>query len=560
MAKSTLLHPQFFHTLVPGFHTHLYLPQHFTSSNGVTRESHKIVLIDGKGRSWTLDLRFNDSSDTFYMTRGWRSFCQENGQEAGGFFTFNLVGNGETPVLSFCPTESISSRRQRDSSEEEDTECVSDEDEPLMETEKTKSNPKPRAVSYSSYSPCHKRFLTFTLPPDYFRTERLSLPKQFLRENGINKPGEICLLDKDGMKWPTNLLRDSKGIMSLGKGWKEFVKSNGLDSGFTLKLIWEDTTPVLSLCCLESTCDKEEQEYFKRIKKQSLYIDPINNRDNSSKDKNNKEENRSWERDLTSSSQNRCVTIKIRPGILTRNRMVSSTLVLLISSITLRECNISTVLSNIFQRLPKQFVMESNMNKPGMIYLLGKDDTKWTTNLVEERDGRMNLGSGWTVFAAANGFKPGESVTLESIWEDGTPMIRFLRTGSNSSEANKKGSVSTEATGPRTSDSSSEIHDRFVTLTLLPVDVKAGILILPSQFLKANGINKFGKITILAENKMELSGYLLSKGGTVALENGWGEFCEANGMKRREAGQVEKITGSDGYHAVDVSVDAILSH
>ncbi|KAG2259086.1 hypothetical protein Bca52824_078380 [Brassica carinata] len=404
----------------------LYLPQHFTSSNGLTRESHKIVLIDGEGRSWTLDLR---------------SFCEENGQEAGGFFTFKLVGNGETLVLSFRPTESTSSTRQRDSSEEEDTEWETGEDEPLMETEKKKCNPKGRAVPYSSI-------------------ERLSLPKQFLRENGINKPGEICLLDKDGMKWPTSLLRDKKGIMSLGKGWKEFVKSNGLASGFTLKLIWEDTTPAFSLCCPESTSDKEQQEYFKHIKKQSLYIDPSNNGDNSSKDS-------------SPSSQNRLVTIKIRPDILTCNRM----------------------------RLPKQFVMESNMNKPGTIYLLGKDDTKWTTKLVKERDGRMKLGSGWTVFAEANGFKPGESVTLESVWEDGTPMIRFLRTGSNSSKDTKKESVSMEVIEPRTSGSSSEIHDRFVTLTLLPEDVKAGVLIIPSQLLEANGVNKLGKITILGEKK-----------------------------------------------------------
>ena len=84
------------------------------------------------------------------MTRGWRSFCEENGQEAGGFFTFKLVGNGETLVLSFRPTESTSSTRQRDSSEEEDTEWETGEDEPLMETEKKKCNPKGRAVPYSS--------------------------------------------------------------------------------------------------------------------------------------------------------------------------------------------------------------------------------------------------------------------------------------------------------------------------------------------------------------------------------------------------------------------------
>ncbi|KAF8086079.1 hypothetical protein N665_0635s0010 [Sinapis alba] len=492
----------------------LYLPQHFTSSSGLKRESHKIVLIDGEGRSWTLDLRFNESTDTLYMNRGWRSFCEENGQVDGDLFTFKLVGSGETPVLSVC---SSNTRRQRDSSEEEDMEWESDEqhdDEPLMEN---KCSPKRRALPYSSYSPCHKRFLTFTLPPDYFRIERLSLPKQFLRENGINKPGEICLLDKDGVKWPTRLLRDNKGIMSLGKGWKEFVKANGLASGFTLKLIWEEddtSTPAFSLCCPESTSsDKEQQEYFKHIKKQSLFIDPSNNGgDNSSKEENNRS---SWETDLTSSSQNRLVTITIRPNMLTCNRM----------------------------RLPKQFVMESNMNKPGTIYLLGKDDKKWMAKLVKEKDGRMNMGNGWIVFAEANGFKPGESVTLESIWEDGTPMIRFLRAGStNSSKANPSTEVITE---PRTRDSSSEIQDRFVTLTLEPECAKAGMLILPSQFLKANGLESYGKMTILGENKLEFTGYLLSRRGTVVLEDGWDRFCEANGVKLGESFTLEFIKKPD---------------
>lgn len=68
---------------------------------------------------------------------------------------------------------------------------------------------------------------------------------------------------------------------------------------------------------------------------------------------------------------------------------------------------------------------------------------------------------------------------------------------------------------------------------------------LPSQFLKANGINRLEKIVILAENKMELSGCLLSRGGTVALENGWGEFCEANGVKLRESFTLEFIKKPD---------------
>ncbi|KAL0653404.1 hypothetical protein Bca4012_096095 [Brassica carinata] len=45
----------------------------------------------------------------------------------------------------------------------------------------------------------------------------------------------------------------------------------------------------------DSTSDREQEEYFKAIRKQSLFMDP-SNIENSSKDEKNKEENMSWER------------------------------------------------------------------------------------------------------------------------------------------------------------------------------------------------------------------------------------------------------------------------
>lgn len=63
--------------------------------------------------------------------------------------------------------------------------------------------------------------------------------------------------------------------------------------------------------------------------------------------------------------------------------------------------------------------------------------------------------------------------------------------------------------------------------------------------MEANGINKLGKITLLGENGMEWSAYLLSKDGTVALGNGWDEFCEANGVKLGESFTLEFINVQD---------------
>lgn len=44
---------------------------------------------------------------------------------------------------------------------------------PSMEILKKNHSPKRRALSYLSYSPSHKRFVTFTLPPDYAKIEKL---------------------------------------------------------------------------------------------------------------------------------------------------------------------------------------------------------------------------------------------------------------------------------------------------------------------------------------------------------------------------------------------------
>ncbi|KFK32628.1 hypothetical protein AALP_AA6G268100 [Arabis alpina] len=771
----------------------LHLPQHFTSSNGLTRKCCKIVLLDGGVRSWAVDLSFNNSSDTFYISQGWRNFCDENGQEAGGFFMFKLVGSGETLVLSFCPTESSNDRKQRDCSEasgresistkvgceEENIEVENSEDEcssmeslmeiessedecslveSLLEIEKTKYTPKQRFFSYSSYAPCQKRFVTFTLPPDYVRIEKLSLPKQFASENSVNKPGIIYLVGKDGTKWLTNLHRDTKGTMSLGKGWKDFVKANGIKKGFTLKLIWEDTTPVLRLCDAESTIDKAQEELSKTNETESLVIDS-SNRDKIKRDENNKEESRSWDRnnnytrgkDSTPSSENQLVTLTItpssfikcrlglpkcftkencinKPGMITllgkdgikqptkllfnkvkgvmvlgggwksfvkenglktgdsftlkliwedttpvlslcpaeqsidkrgvcsetnqkksfpieptsckkiskdenikddnskeknnkeenskgenplmerekthlrgRDSTPSSqkqflTLTITPSSFTqcrltlpapfVRENNMnkpgmiylgesssskanekesvsteprsrdsSSAIQNQFVTLTitpssftqcrltlaAPFVRENDMNKPGMIYLVGKDGTKWPTNLQRDNKGTMSLGKGWKDFVKAHDLKLGDSFTMELIWQDTIPMLSWFRTESSSSKANEKESVSNE---PRSRDSSSAIQNQFVTLALTPEDVKACQLHLPSQFMKANGINKLGKMTLLGENEMEWSGYLLTKDGTVALGKGWDEFCEANGVKSGEPFTLEFLNSS----------------
>ncbi|CAA7033022.1 unnamed protein product [Microthlaspi erraticum] len=105
--------------------------------------------------------------------------------------------------------------------------------------------------------------------------------------------------------------------------------------------------------------------------------------------------------------------------------------------------------------------------------------------------------------------------------------------------------ISTEDAELRKRDPSPEMENRSVTLTLTHEDVRACKLQLPNQFLKDNGINKLGKMTILGENGMELSAFLLSRDGTAALEDGWDDFCEANGVKLGDSFTLELVNQQD---------------
>ena len=196
------------------------------------------------------------------------------------------------------------------------------------------------------------------------------------------------------------------------------------------------------------------------------------------------------------------------------------------------------------------------MTKPGLITLVGKDGVKWKVNLYEERSGSsLCLGKGWKEFAKANGLKTGEYFTLELVWENEIPMLSLVNTES-ASDRKERGESSKAMEKERSTDTSSIVQNRVVTLALETKDVKACTLVsllkqllqkrwirncilnklyilqhLPSEFVTAIGIKKLGKITLLGKDGMKWWGCLLSRDGTVAVGIGWRNFCEANGVK-----------------------------
>lgn len=80
------------------------LPVEAARSNALNRRCHKMIVVNEDGKSWTLNLSFEESDKSFHMRGGWRRFCRENRLKVGDSVMFNLVGDGKTtPMICICP-------------------------------------------------------------------------------------------------------------------------------------------------------------------------------------------------------------------------------------------------------------------------------------------------------------------------------------------------------------------------------------------------------------------------------------------------------------------------
>ncbi|WZZ76553.1 hypothetical protein YC2023_087923 [Brassica napus] len=205
----------------------LDLPMEAESSNALNKRCHEMIVVNKEGNSWTVSLRFRESSGSYYIRGGWRRFCRDNRRKIGDLMVFNLVGDGKTsPMICICP-------------EEECSELV--------------RKAKRRSKWVASSSSRRNRFVTISLTRYNFRSSKLILPATFMKINGIKRQNEIILMDKHGVRWVTKLVKDGSkyGKRGLGKGWKDFCEANDvlkIGQPFLLELVWEDTLPVLKFC------------------------------------------------------------------------------------------------------------------------------------------------------------------------------------------------------------------------------------------------------------------------------------------------------------------------
>ncbi|CAL9234166.1 unnamed protein product, partial [Arabidopsis halleri] len=220
----------------------LNLPMCFVRANGLDKRCGEMILINEKGRSWTVALKRKKSCGTTYIRRGWRSFCHANGLRAGSFFTFKLFQRGGTLGLRL---------------EEEANAIDNNQDERSSRHVKASSLPSQNRfvkVTLTPYNVGQSKLVSLIDTSSSSPCLNLSqiLPVRFTKVNGIIEAKKMSFLDKHGVKWSTNLWFEEKcKRMRLSGGWKEFCYANDVKIGesIILELIWEaDRSSVLKFC------------------------------------------------------------------------------------------------------------------------------------------------------------------------------------------------------------------------------------------------------------------------------------------------------------------------
>ncbi|ESQ54028.1 hypothetical protein EUTSA_v10027046mg [Eutrema salsugineum] len=218
------------------------LTKRFSRTNALNKRWCVIDLMNQRGKSWALGLRHNKVTGQDYILGGWRSFCRANELKTGIFYRFELVRNGARPLLQLC--SDITSQGN----------C-------------SKANRKAK-VSAKSSREDESASLTVTLKPYMLKSRQLRLSSDFSRKNGIKKEGEITLVDKNGVKWPSYVVC-VQGRLYITKGVIDFWAANQIETGetFTLELVrGEGTTPMLKFCSKAKVQEETETRFQKRAR------------------------------------------------------------------------------------------------------------------------------------------------------------------------------------------------------------------------------------------------------------------------------------------------------
>ncbi|XP_010472473.1 PREDICTED: B3 domain-containing protein REM14-like [Camelina sativa] len=386
----------------------LLFPKAFVRENGVVTGSGEIVLMNEKGRSWTLKMKQKPSCGTIYIRGGWINFCHANGLKSGDTVTFKMIQRRGTRVLRLLPKE----QKEEANDVSLSTEPESDEDSNIRKIQrqrKMKKSPRRDTESSSLDNSC----FVASIAPSSLRYDTMYLPIKFMRENGIyTKRGEMILMNQKGRSWTLDLRRKNWcGTFFIKRGWKIFCRANGLSAGsiVTFKLIKKRGT-LLTLRLIPNEGEDEESSEANKV--ESLSRDQESDEESSHDEKisqeclrrNEKKRRLRWTAS-SAPSKNRFVTLTLTPY------------------------NVSASVL----RLPRPFTRMNDIDKETKMTLLDKQGKKWSTklHLEDDKSKRLRMVGGWKGFLQANCVKANESIMLELIWEEDTICVLKFRSKVN---------------------------------------------------------------------------------------------------------------------------------
>ncbi|WCJ30471.1 Transcriptional factor B3 family protein [Euphorbia peplus] len=206
----------------------LYIPKGFARENGLSNRCCKIVLLSEQRKVWVARLRFKQCDGQPCINHRWTAFRCANSLKAGDSCLFELIRDGEKPVLKItklrCPQEL----------------------EPNPENQQTRNITRAGAGSL-----LRNPRVRVTVKESYMKYYIMRIPTKFAKKSGlIRECLEVMTIQNEkGRSWTVSLQKSTTGGVRIGNGWSTFASSNGIKVGdvLLLELIRKGKKPVVRI-------------------------------------------------------------------------------------------------------------------------------------------------------------------------------------------------------------------------------------------------------------------------------------------------------------------------
>ncbi|KAJ8561122.1 hypothetical protein K7X08_027312 [Anisodus acutangulus] len=241
-----LSHPHFICTMKPYslWKCSLRVPVPFARLNGLRNRKCTIMIRD-KRWSWTFSL-YACGVNT-YIGGEWCKFCSVNCLKEGDYLMFEMLANGEKPILKFHDLRGNASLQPDGKKFKLDAKSVSTQGTTCLKIETSDvTSPKAQVPASTSANDANPHFISI-MKPYTISKHFLYIPLAFAKSNGwMNRRCEMILMDEQQRSWSVRLGPVSDQHIGVHGGWQKFREANDVQVGDTYRfeLISNEKIPV----------------------------------------------------------------------------------------------------------------------------------------------------------------------------------------------------------------------------------------------------------------------------------------------------------------------------